>query len=149
MKVLIDTNILLREAEPSHPMHADAVAALRALRLRGATLYLVSQCFYELWVVLTRPVTVNGFGKTPAEAELFLTDWETRFTVLDDTPAVRTHWQQLVTTHAVSGKNAHDARLVAAMLAHGLTHLLTFNVADFRRFIAVTVADPAGVLATP
>lgn len=54
-----------------------------------------------------------------------------------------------MTTHAVGGKNAHDARLVAAMLAHGLTHLLTFNAADFRRFTAVTVADPSGVLATP
>jgi predicted nucleic acid-binding protein len=28
----------------------------------------------------------------------------------------------------------HDANLVATMLAHGITRLLTFNAADFRRF---------------
>lgn len=54
-----------------------------------------------------------------------------------------------MTTHAVSGKNAHDARLVAAMLAHGLTHLLTFNDADFQRFTGITTVTPAAVLAMP
>lgn len=149
MKVLIDSNILLREAEPSHPMHADAVAALGKLLTHGATLHLVSQIFYELWVALTRPIAVNGLGKTPAEAGTMISAWERRFTVLDDTPAVRTNWFHLVTSYAVSGKNAHDARLVAAMLTHGLTHLLTFNDADFVRFTTITVATPAGVLATP
>ncbi|MCU0703936.1 MAG: PIN domain-containing protein [Fimbriiglobus sp.] len=149
MKVLIDSNILLREAEPSHPMHADAVAALGRLLARGAQLHLVSQNFYELWVALTRPIAVNGLGKTTAEAGTMLGDWEKRFTVLDDTPAVRAHWFHLVTTHAVSGKNAHDARLVAAMLAHGLTHLLTFNDADFLRFTTIVTLTPLSVLAAP
>jgi predicted nucleic acid-binding protein len=45
----------------------------------------------------------------------------------------------------VLGKNAHDTRLVAAMLVHGVTHLLTFNVTDFSRFPGLTVLDPATV----
>ena len=32
------------------------------------------------------------------------------------------------------GKQVHDANIVATMLAHGETRLLTFNQADFRRF---------------
>ena len=32
---------------------------------------------------------------------------------------------------------AHDANIVATMLAHGETRLLTFNEADFRRFSSV------------
>lgn len=32
------------------------------------------------------------------------------------------------------GKQVHDANLVATMLVHGVTRLLTFNAADFRRF---------------
>jgi hypothetical protein len=46
------------------------------------------------------------------------------------------------------GKNAHDARLVAAMRVHGLTHLLTFNAQDFRRYPGINVVTP-GDLAVP
>ena len=34
----------------------------------------------------------------------------------------------------VGGSQIHDANIVATMLAHGERRLLTFNVADFRRF---------------
>jgi predicted nucleic acid-binding protein len=47
----------------------------------------------------------------------------------------------------VKGKNAHDARLVAAMQRHGLTRLLTFNKPDFMRFPGINVYSPAEVLA--
>ncbi len=40
--------------------------------------------------------------------------------------------------YRVSGKNAHDARLVAVMKPHGITRILTFNAADFARYPAVT-----------
>ena len=33
----------------------------------------------------------------------------------------------------------HDTRLVAAMKVHGLSHILTFNVKDFKRFVDITV----------
>lgn len=52
-------------------------------------------------------------------------------------------WQTLVTTTSVQGKTAHDARLVAAMVRPGVSHLLTFNHADFRRFRAVTAIAPS------
>jgi hypothetical protein len=29
------------------------------------------------------------------------------------------------------------------MLAHGITHLLTFNTSDFRRYTQLTLIDPA------
>lgn len=48
----------------------------------------------------------------------------------------------MVAAYACQGKVAHDARYVAAMRAHGLTHLLTFNGADFARFPGITVLDP-------
>ena len=37
-----------------------------------------------------------------------------------------------------SGKQVHDANIVATMLAHGVGRLLTFNVADFQRFVPPT-----------
>lgn len=45
-------------------------------------------------------------------------------------------------THGVSGKKSHDARLVAAMRVHKLTHVLTFNVDDFQRFPGVVPIRP-------
>jgi hypothetical protein len=44
--------------------------------------------------------------------------------------------------HGVCGKKAHDTRLVAAMLVHGVKHILTFNVGDFARYPNVVVLDP-------
>ncbi|MDP5018828.1 MAG: hypothetical protein NWQ43_16260 [Dolichospermum sp.] len=40
----------------------------------------------------------------------------------------------------------HDARLAAAMVAHNITHLLTFNVDDFKRFSEIVVVDPRSVV---
>jgi len=44
----------------------------------------------------------------------------------------------------VPGTQVYNARLVAAMLAHGIDRILTFNVADFSRY-GVTVLHPAAV----
>jgi len=40
---------------------------------------------------------------------------------------------------------AHDARLVASMLVHGLDTVLTFNVDDINRYTAITTLHPGSV----
>ena len=57
--------------------------------------------------------------------------------MLDDGPAVWDQLMILTRTFAFGGKQLHDANIVATMLAHGETRLLTFNAADFRRFGAL------------
>jgi hypothetical protein len=47
--------------------------------------------------------------------------------------------------HRVSGAQVHDARLVAAMLAHGISHLLTLNDRDFTRYSSITVMHPGNL----
>jgi hypothetical protein len=68
------------------------------------------------------------------------------FSLLDDPPGLFAGWLALVTAHGCHGKVAHDARYVAALGLHGLTHLLTFNIGDFTRFTGITALDPAGVV---
>jgi len=51
--------------------------------------------------------------------------------------------RNLVQQHSVSGKPARDARIAAAMIVHGITHILTLNVGDFKRFPKITVLHPA------
>jgi predicted nucleic acid-binding protein len=105
----------------------------------------VPQVLYEFWVVCTRPTANNGLGKTAPEAANELAAVKALFLLLDETPAVLAEWERLVTSSAVLGKNAHDAHLVAAMQVHGLSHILTFNDADFRRFAGITSLNPTAV----
>ena len=47
-------------------------------------------------------------------------------------------------THGVIGNQVYDARLVAAMMVHGVGRILTFNAADFTRY-PIEILDPAAV----
>lgn len=67
------------------------------------------------------------------------------FLLLSDTPTIYAEWERLVMTYGVSGVNVHDARLVAAMLIHELTHILTFNTRDFTRYTEITAVHPTEV----
>jgi predicted nucleic acid-binding protein len=62
---------------------------------------------------------------------------------LPDSDAVYAEWRRLVAAHGVCGKTTHDARLVAAMVVHGVKHILTFNVDDFARYTSIDVLHPA------
>lgn len=148
MTCLIDTNTLLRYMNPSDPSHATAVGSIDALRTAGKLSFVVPQNFYEYWVVATRPVTANGLGLAPAECEKDLALIAAAFPLLADRPALLAEWRALVVAHECKGKMAHDARFVAAMRTHGVTRLLTFNGADFKRFPGIEVLDPATVAAS-
>lgn len=143
MLVLADTNILLRAAKPDHSEHAPTLAALARLRGGGYEPVIVPQCCYEYYVVATRPVERNGLGLDPAEAEADLATCLRLFRLLKDERAVFDAWRNVVAGYLVRGKAAHDARLIAAMRRQQVTHLLTFNSADFSRYAGeITIVDP-------
>ncbi|MBX3279991.1 MAG: type II toxin-antitoxin system VapC family toxin [Acidobacteria bacterium] len=145
MAYLIDTNVLLRRARPGDPQHGVARLAIRRLKRRGEDLYINSQNVIEFWNALTRPADRNGFGMTPAQADAEAGRLEQFFRFAADTPDIHHHWRQLVATVGVSGVQVPDDRLVAVMLAHGISHLLTFNVEDFKRYSDITAVHPANV----
>lgn len=146
MKVLIDTNILVRLTLPADIHHLDAASSVQRLRESGTGLHVVPQVLYEFWVVATRPAAQNGLGFSARRAEEALDQIQQFLPLLRDERLVFDHWHQLVSKYSVIGKPAHDARLVAAMLRHGLTHVLTFNGADFSRFSEIAVLDPQVVV---
>jgi len=143
---LLDTNILGRMAEPGHAQYHIALDATAALIRRGDQPCIAPQVLYEFWVVATRPKAVNGLGLTVAMAAAELSRLQRLFLFVPETPAVFAEWEQLVTAHQVSGKNAHDARLVAIMSLHGISHILTFNSVHFARYRSVTALEPAVVI---
>lgn len=146
MRILLDTNLLLRIADESSAHHADAVAAINWLNGQDHEGCLVPQVLNEYWVVATRPLENNGLGLAPDQADAAIDLWMGLFRLLRDERGIFAHWRELVRDGKVQGKGAHDARLVAAMHRHGLTHLLTFNKADFVRYPGITVQTPKEVL---
>lgn len=54
--------------------------------------------------------------------------------------------ERLVKHYGSIGKQNHDARLVASMVAHSVPAILTFNAADFRRYTEIEVLTPAEVV---
>ena len=82
---------------------------------------------------------------TTAEANDQARDMEAIFPLLEESPTVYTHWRALMERYNVRGRQVYDARLVAVMLAHGVTHILTTNVSHFRRFPEIVVVEPRDV----
>ena len=134
MSYLVDTNILLRSADPSHPMFNLATNATEILLSRGEEVYITTQNLIEFWNVATRPQEKNGLGYSLAETQREVTKLKNLFPLLPDNSKVFEQWERLVNRYQVKGVNVHDARLVAVMLVHGLSCILTFNVDDFQRY---------------
>lgn len=146
MLFMADTNILLRFVSPSDPNHILVRDAIHSLLQRGEEVCYTSQILGEFWNVCTRPTTArSGFGLSIEETDQRAQVIERYFTFLPDSAAVHTEWRRLVVDYRVSGVKVHDTRLVAAMLVHGLTHILTFNVSDFARYSEVSAVHPTDI----
>ena len=141
MALLLDTNVLLRLSQPHHPHCPIAEQAINALHGRNERLAIAAQNLVEFWAVITRPVNENGLGFTTEQASEEVRALKNLFVLLPELPLLQ-DWERLITRYRVAGKNTHDARLVAAMVVHGIGSILTFNAQDFARFHEVTVVDP-------
>ncbi len=146
MIILLDTNILLRLVDTSSPQHSIALNVVKQLESENHSLVIVPQIVYEYWVVATRPKDKNGLGMPPDVAALAIEYWIENLRLFRDERGIFSFWQDLVKRYFVCGKNAHDARLVAAMHRHKIPALLTFNVVDFKRFSGIQVVSPNDVL---
>lgn len=88
MRVLVDTNILLRSAQPNHPFYSQAALAVSRLMRRNDTIFFCSQNIAEFWNVATRPADRNGMGLSIDEVLREIRSIENLFTLLPDIPAV-------------------------------------------------------------
>jgi predicted nucleic acid-binding protein len=140
--VLSDTNILLRLRDVDDPQHEACITALERLAERGAVLCVCTQVFIEYWVVATRPREVNGLGVSPEDAARDLEAFTQSLLWLDEPPNIGAGWRDLAGQYAVRGRQAHDTRPVALLVSH----ILTLNPGDFRRYAEVACLTPEEVL---
>jgi predicted nucleic acid-binding protein len=146
-RVLVDTNILLRSAQPNHPLFSLTAGAVAKLLREKTAVFYCPQNIAEFWNVATRPVEVNGLGFSTSETIQEIGSIENLLTLLPDIPAIYPAWKQLVKDHRVLGVKVFDARLVAVMKVYAVDTVLTLNAADFKRYGAIKALAPAAVLA--
>lgn len=149
MQYLLDTGVLLRVVNREAVLHDQVRDAIRLLKANGHIVVTTFQNISEFWNVCTRPIEARGgLGLTLDETARRLRTVERIATVLPDSVATYARWKELVLLHGVMGTRVHDAKLVAAMTVHGLTHLLTLNPGDFARYPGITVVTPEQVTAS-
>jgi predicted nucleic acid-binding protein len=129
MRVLVDTNVVVRGAQPNHPLWAQSTRAVSRLIRQGDAPFYCSQNIAEFWNVATRPADLNGLGLSHEEALREVSGIEMLLSLLPDVPV-----------------KVYDARLVAIMSVYSVENILTFNVADFKRYSNVAALHPSTVL---
>lgn len=145
MRILLVTNILIRNSAEDHPEFGALQTRLSSLLSLDHVLLVAPQSLYEFWSVATRPLGVNGMGLLPSEAATRIERIRQLFPVLPDPEDMLDTWLSICIEKRVRGKQTHDARLVAWMMGHGVTQLLTLNPGDLWRFSEIKCLSPADV----
>lgn len=146
MRFLIDTNVFLRFVEVDSPEFHVCDKALEAIRKSSHSACYCAQIMIEFWAVATRPRKVNGLAMSIDQVKREINDIKTVFESIPEPADMTERWQKVAAAHSVIGKQAHDARIAALMLAHGVTHLVTLNSGDFVRYRGITPITPQEVL---
>ena len=140
--IACDTNLLVRIASEDDPDHETALAARDALLRRGEPLCIFPQVVYEFFVVSTRTSKANGLGFESTAAETFIVGFLEEMRLVPDSEKTFEAWRDLTGRYGVRGNPNHDLRIVAAMIASGVSRVMSFNAKHFRRFTEIEVIDP-------
>jgi predicted nucleic acid-binding protein len=139
--VFVDTNVLVYSTRPLAAHHSVAAAALARLGAAGATPWISPQVLREYLAAVTRP-QATAPGLPMATAINDVQRFRTQFRIADERPSVLERLIEILLAHRVAGRQVHDANIVATMLDCGVHRLLTFNGADFQRFVPLIEIDP-------
>jgi predicted nucleic acid-binding protein len=131
---MLDTNILLTATNESRAGHEQALDVINGWPAQGTTLYTSGQIIREYLSVATRPPALNGLGLTVPDALDNARAFRSRMFLLAEDAKVADRLAELLEETKSSGKQVHDANVVATMLAHGVDLVVTLNTGDFARF---------------
>lgn len=142
-RLVVDTNVLLAASDTGRAEYARAREVLDEWPAQGTTLYTSGQVLREYLAVATRAEAENGLGLSRGDAVANVRALRGRLRLLEENEKVTERLLGLVDAVACTGKQVHDANVVATMLVHGIDTLATSNVDDFARFDRqVTVVVP-------
>jgi predicted nucleic acid-binding protein len=108
------------------------------------TLLISPQILAEFYSTVTSPKRVS-IPQTPQEAADFIDTLLSypHVKVLPVSREVSMRWLEAVRAAAVKGPYVFDFLILATMLTHGVSRLVTYNTKDFAQFSAIQVEEPA------
>ncbi len=133
-RAVLDTNVLLAATDEARQEHGRAVAAINVWPASGLVLYTSGQILREYLAVATRPVVRNGLGMARPDAVANVRALRARLNLLAEDVKVSDRLLELLDTVKCTGKQIHDANVVATMVVHGINTIVTMNLDDFARF---------------
>jgi predicted nucleic acid-binding protein len=131
---MLDTNILLTATDEDRTGHDQVLDVINGWPAQGTTLYTSGQIIREYLGVATCPATHNGLGLTVSDALDNARAFRSRMLFLGEDAKVANRLAELLEETKSSGKQVHDANVVATMLVHGVDTVVTLNTGDFARF---------------
>ena len=131
---MLDTNVFLAATDETRAEHLDALALLNRWPDANTTLCVSGQILREYLAVATRPAGSNGLGLKSAEAAGNVRAIQDRTALLAEDARVTKRLLRLLDDTQFAGRQVHDANIVATMLVHGVSAVVTVNTGDFTRF---------------
>ncbi len=128
-----DTNVLVNARAVEAPHHDMAQYMLERASFDHEPIRISRQIAREYLAVVTRP----QIWSDPLAPDAAIGDVNRMFSdfeVLENSSAVTEMLFALLREIPAGGRQIHDANIVTTMLAHRERRLLTFNIADFRRY---------------
>ena len=129
----LDTNILIYASDRSSPWHPSSKDKVKKLLSEGFHLFISPQVLREYVSVASRS---TGTEK-PTPWDMILKnyeDFQKYFRLLEEGQNSVNQLSQLLSKIPAAGKQVHDANIVATMLVHNVSNLLTHNTVDFSRY---------------
>ena len=133
-RIFIDSNVLVYANNTLSPFCKVARNQLQNAFANHESVWASRQVFREFAVIVSREMLAAN-GKVDFKLlEATIQRFEQDFQVAEDGQAIFQRLLSLLEETNTSGKQVHDANIVATMLIHGLDTILTNNVSDFNRF---------------
>ena len=135
----LDTNVLLAATDESRANHRAARAVFTEAQRSGCHLGVSGQILREYLVVATRPAAADGLGLNTEAAVRNVGAFARRTVFCDESEAVSVRLRRLAASGNLKGMRIHDANVVATLLAHGVSRLITENADDFQGFPEIEI----------
>jgi uncharacterized protein len=149
--IAIDTQILVYAHRSDAPWHDVARQRIAELASSGARWAIPLHCLVEFYALVTNPRLFKAPTTSPPDQAIDQIDaWleAPAASVLGDDAASWPILRDLLGLGRISAGTAHDARIAAVCIQHGVSELWT-NDRDFLKFPALRVRNPLIDLAPP
>lgn len=139
----VDTNILVYAHRREAAEHAAASAVVRSLAEGAQPWAIPWPCLYEFFSVVTNPKIWRDAASAPSQAWAQIDAWlgSPSLRPLAETPEFGRVLARFLDRPRVRGAIAHDARVAALCVAHGIEALLTRD-RDFSLFEELRTRNP-------